>query len=111
MKKIVLLSYLFLVLTSCDEKSNFYHGVIVDIDKNPISNVKVSMEFNQSESTFSQENGYFKLSKSPDILASLVFKKDNFITDTIPSILTQRGEVLIYNFLNKKPDTIKLMKY
>ena len=109
MKKTMLFFYLLLII-SCNKKATFYHGVVIDANKKPIANVNVSLRFDSNKSTFSKENGYFKLSKSPDIIDDLVFSKKGYITDTIFSVWTQHGEKVNYTFLNKSSDTIRLKR-
>ena len=109
--KNLIFACLLICVVSCDEKSlNYYHGVVVDNNSIPISNVLVKTEYLKTEPTITNENGYFKLVKSPNTLTSLIFYKEGYLTDTISSVYSHGGETLDYRFINKKIDTVPLKK-
>lgn len=90
---------LFILLISC--KNQDYYGYIYDIDnKTPISNVIVN-DFLNNKNTKTNQNGYFNLEKGSSS-SKLVFKKENYITDTVNSIQIQNGERMVEKFKGEK---------
>ncbi len=107
--KILVLSIILFTITSCSTKPAFYRGYVYYENK-PLKNVTVKKMYDDEFSTKTDSNGYFLLQKEPNSLRSLIFEKQGFITDTIPSVWTQNGEKVKYTFLNKYSDTITLRK-
>lgn len=109
--KNLIFTCLLIYLVSCDEKSlNYYHGVVVDGNSIPISGVLIKTRYIKPDVTVTDENGYFRLSKLPNTITSLVFSKEGYMTDTISSVYAHGGETLDYRFINKQIDTIPLRK-
>lgn len=111
MKKLNLL-FLFLILGvfGCKTTPRFYRGYVYHNNR-PLFNVLVKADNpNFLEKTTTDSLGFFKLSKSPNSLVSLIFIKEKFKSDTIPSVWSQHGEKIKYTFLNKELDTIKMTK-
>lgn len=94
---------LFLILCSCRSVNDFYQGRVIDIHNKPLENVSVS-ELYRGSQTSTDTNGYFKLKRySSGFLGELVFEKDGYKTDTIPTVWHQAGETTEYHFV--KDDT------
>ncbi len=111
MKKIIFTFLLTTYFVSCKEKTlNHYHGVVVDSNSIPLSGVLVKTRYSKPEITTTNENGYFKLVKSPNTITSLIFSKEGYLTDTIKSVYAHGGENIDYRFINKEIDTIPLRK-
>ncbi|WP_428740509.1 hypothetical protein [Tenacibaculum sp.] len=73
MRKLLFIFFIALLL-SCKEKILFYHGVILDENNKPLSNVKVKeLDFNNS--TLSDSKGYFKLKKISTLYLNYPFLK------------------------------------
>ncbi|MFL0067037.1 hypothetical protein V3A08_15360 [Tenacibaculum maritimum] len=101
--------YLLICFLSCKEKEvDYYHGVVVDNNLVPISNVMVKTDYSDSIFTKTKKTGYFKLLRTPNKYGSIIFSKKGYKTDTIRTVSTQSGELLDYSFINKKIDTITL---
>lgn len=107
MKKIITYTYLFILILSCNKKQTYYHGLILDENQIPISNVTIK-ENNGLQSTISNKDGYFKLYRNPDIIYNLIFSKKGYQTEKIKTVWSQSGETVEYTFLNIKTDTIVL---
>ncbi|MBL3657554.1 hypothetical protein [Fulvivirga sediminis] len=106
------LAFLFLLLCLCSCKVNrdFYWGYVY-YDQKPLTDVTVKTNSdNVVDSVQTDAIGFFKLAKQPHSAQPLIFKKEGFITDTIPSIWYQHGEKVMYTFLNQQPDTVLLRK-
>ena len=97
MKNIILL--LALTLFSCNPINNFYQGRVTDVHNNPLENVIVA-EDRIERQTRTDKNGYFKLDRNSNYLGYLIFIKDGYKTDTIPTVWHQAGETTKYNFVN-----------
>lgn len=105
------LSYIILslvALCSCNKVNNFYQGKVVDKDGKPIEGVVVG-EDNIKKHTRTNKNGYFKLNRSPDWLGDLVFIKNGYRNDTIPSVWHQSGETIRYNFVEDDTTIVRLI--
>lgn len=100
--------YLLICFLSCDKELDYYHGVVVDSNLVPISNVTVKTDYSDAIFTETKKTGYFKLSREPNKYGSIIFSKKGYKTDTIRTVWAQSGEFLDYNFINKKIDTIAL---
>ncbi|UII26492.1 hypothetical protein LVD15_24880 [Fulvivirga maritima] len=106
------LAFIFLTLgiSSCKVNRDYYWGYIY-YDEKPLTDVTVKINrANVVDSVQTDANGFFKLAKAPHSAPPLIFKKEGFITDTIPSIWHQHGEKVMYTFLNQQPDTVVLRK-
>lgn len=108
MRIVLLLPVSLLIINSCITKPKFYRGYVF-YDKKPLANVIVKKE-NCNNLTLTDSTGFFKLPKKSNSIRSLIFTKNGFVTDTIPSVWTQHGEKVNYTFLNKTLDTIILRK-
>lgn len=98
---------LILLIFACKSSRSFYHGYVYN-SNGPLNNVQVKEDMGNSNSTFTDSTGYFKLNKNTYLLNNLVFIKEGFKIDTIKTVWSQHGERLEYMFLNKKEDTIYL---
>ena len=108
--RIAILLILILLINSCVKKNSFYWGYVYHNNK-PVVNVVVKQQNERTNNKAKTDStGFFKLSKEPNSIGSLIFEKLGFISDTIPSIWIQHGEKVKYTFLNKLPDTIILRK-
>lgn len=109
--KILFIISLAISLFSCEEKSKHYLGVVIDQNLKPLSNVKITLDNNSKVFTLSNEEGFFKLKKDPELLSHLIFSKEGYKIDTVKTIWTQNGEQEEYLFLNNKTDTLVLKKH
>ena len=92
MKKIILISILFAIL-SCSEKVNdYYSGVIVDELGRPIPEVLVREDYsgNTENKCITDKNGYFKFNRSG--LPEIILSKNEYLNDTLPMVWHQHGE-------------------
>ncbi len=97
---------LLLLFLSCKEKQlcDCYHGYVFDEEGVPLANVKVYEEAAISYSTFTDAKGYFNLERD-SFIASLIFEKEGYITDTIRAYTANRRGTKTL-FVNEKPDTL-----
>ncbi len=103
--------FFFFELLACGSmKNTFYQGMVLDENNNPIENVTVFEEYNIEKTTKTNDKGYFKLYRNSDRLGKLVFIKDGYKIDTIPTIWTQHGEQMEYNFIGKETTSVRLRK-
>ncbi len=96
---------LTLFIFSCKQEKKFYHGKVLDENNQPMSAVIVK-ELDGKDSVLTMDDGYFQLAKKPDRIDDLVFRKDGFQTDTIPSVSSHAGEQLFYMFLQDSPSLV-----
>lgn len=108
MKNLLLIVLLFLTTSCKQELCDCYHGYVFDENKKPIHNVNVYEEAELSNSTYTNKDGYFKLSRD-SFIANLVFKKDGFKADTISPYIEFRGKDKTI-FITKKSDTLFMKK-
>lgn len=108
MKFFLILPLLFL---SCKSTvSNFYHGVVINEEGNPIEYVEVKENFKYPQSTVTEDNGFFQLYKSPLVRGKIIFSKNGFISDTVRTQRRLYTQPTTYLFMNKTPDTLILKK-
>lgn len=101
--------YVFVItFYSCQKDEYFYHGKVTDDNNNPVEDVIVTVE-NCKNKTKTDKKGYFKLMHSSEFLGNLIFRKEGFKTDTIPTVWRQHGETLNYNFI-ENDTTVVLLK-
>ena len=97
MKKIILISILFAILSCSDKVKDYYSGVIVDELGRPIPEVLVREDYsgNTENKYNTDKNGYFKFNRSglPDIILS----KNEYLNDTLPMVWHQHGETTEYS--------------
>jgi hypothetical protein len=105
MKSIYQLS--FLLLISCNSVNNFYQGRVVDENGKALENVIVAEDV-ITKQTKTDKKGYFKLNRSPDWLGNLIFIKEGFLSDTIPTVYHQNGETTEYDFIKKDTTLVRL---
>lgn len=92
---------------SCKSVNNYYHGRVLDETNKPIENVVVT-EDTFEKKTRTNKMGYFKLSRNPDGLGNLLFFKEGYKADTIPSVWSQHGEIILYNFIEKDTTIVRM---
>lgn len=111
MKKIMLLPIL-IILVNCNGLQNYYSGYVYDeISKEPLSKVFIKENFYKNiKSTYSNENGYFRINNNTESIGNLIFIHDGYKTDTIITAWSQHGESLKYRFIGKKGDTLFMKK-
>lgn len=109
--KIIPSVYLLLfVLLACEQKTNdFYQGLVLDESGRPIENVMVFEEYGKENRTKTDNKGYFKFNRTPDWLLRLVFVKEGYKTDTIPTVWAH-GEQLHYQFVTNDTTLVRLKK-
>ncbi|MGE8302304.1 MAG: carboxypeptidase-like regulatory domain-containing protein [Sphingobacterium paramultivorum] len=108
MKNILYLLVLFLLFSCKTKVNNFYQGIVLDQIDKPLEGVTVTEEGRNEKQTITDKNGYFKLDRSSDWLGRLIFIKEGFETDTIPSVWHQAGETTEYNFIGSDTTIIRL---
>ncbi|KAA2218819.1 carboxypeptidase regulatory-like domain-containing protein [Maribacter flavus] len=100
---------MFLLLISCGSKPNdFYQGLVMDKNGNLIENVSIFEEYDTENRLKTNKKGYFKLNRTSDRIQSLVFVKEGFKTDTIPTVWAQHGEKLNYQFIKNDTTVVRL---
>ncbi len=99
---------LFLGTVSCNQHNNFYQGVVTDTAGTPLAGVRVTEMYRENQ-TQTDAGGYFRLSKSPDWVSDLIFVKEGYNTDTIPTVWHPGGETTAYNFVNKDTTRVQLI--
>ena len=105
-----ILFILIVALTSCKSSNDFYHGVVTDENKKPIQGVTVcAMNSIDKYQTLTNEKGYFKL-QQVESGHNLIFSKESYKTDTIPTVWHQSGETTQYSFIYDEIDTATLSK-
>jgi len=107
-KNILYLLVLFLLFSCKTKVNNFYQGIVLDQIDKPLEGVTVTEEGRNEKQTITDKNGYFKLDRSSDWLGRLIFIKEGFETDTIPSVWHQAGETTEYNFIGSDTTIIRL---
>ncbi|MCW8313754.1 carboxypeptidase-like regulatory domain-containing protein [Sphingobacterium thalpophilum] len=101
--------YLLLLLFSCRTGvNNFYQGRVLDGNDQPLEGVTVIEENGKGKQVRTDKSGYFKLDRSPDWLGRLIFMKQGYRTDTIPSVWRQSGEAIGYNFVEDDTTIVRL---
>ncbi|WP_157822002.1 hypothetical protein [Tenacibaculum sp. Bg11-29] len=105
--RIVLIFFYITTMLSCKNEQTYYHGIIFNEKQIPLSRVIIT---DGVQSTFSNNNGYFKLYRNPNFLSELTFSKEGFETRIMKTVGTQHGESIRYKFLNMKADTLHLKK-
>ncbi|WP_300670348.1 carboxypeptidase-like regulatory domain-containing protein [Soonwooa sp.] len=108
MRKIFYLTF-SLLLASCSQVNNFYQGRVVDENGKALENVIVAEDV-ITKQTKTDKTGYFKLNRTPDWLGNLIFIKEGFVTDTIPSVYHQNGETTKYDFIKKDTTRVTLRR-
>lgn len=98
-----------LTFCSCSSVNNFYQGRVLDEKGNPLSNVIVA-EDDIKRQTKTDKYGYFKLDRSPNWLGHLIFIKEGYRTDTIPTVWHQAGENTEYHFIKNDATVIRMQK-
>lgn len=100
---------LILIFFSCRTANNFYQGRITNEENQPLEGVIVAEEHRHKQ-TKTDKTGYFKLDRSPDWLGNLIFIKDGYRQDTIPTVWHQAGETIGYNFIENDTTIVKLQR-
>ncbi len=80
----------------------------MDENGKSLEGVTVMEENRKVKQTWTDQTGYFKLDRSPDWLGTLVFIKEGYETDTIPSVRRQAGEKVRYNFIENDTTIVRL---
>ncbi|TWH98761.1 carboxypeptidase-like protein [Flavobacterium tiangeerense] len=96
-----------LILFSCNQTNNFYQGQVTDENNKPLEGVIVA-EDRIDKHTKTDKDGYFKLDRSQDWLGDLIFVKEGYKTDTIPSVSNQAGETTEYQFIKNDTTIVRL---
>lgn len=107
LKMPTVLTILLFALYGGNRTLPYYHGRVIDENQNPVAGVRV-FEMYREHSVETDKNGYFRISKSPDWIDDLVFRKSGYLTDTIASVWHQHGETTEYNFINKDTTVVTL---
>lgn len=100
---------LFLLLISCGSKPNdFYQGLVMDKNGNLIENVSVFEEYDIEYKVQTDKKGYFKLNRAPERISGLVFVKVGYKSETIPTVWSNHGEKLNYQFIKNDTTVVRL---
>jgi len=105
MRHLICLS--LVALCSCDSINDYYQGKVMDENGKALAGVTVS-ELYRNRQTETDATGYFKLDRSPEWLGELIFTKNGYHTDTIPSVWHQAGETTEYRFVKNDTALIRL---
>lgn len=98
-----------IVFVSCKSANNYYQGKVQDQNGNPLEGVSVFEEGSKDiRGTYSDSSGYFKLKRSPDWLGNLVFIKEGYLSDTVPSVRSLAGERVRYYFIEDDTTVVRL---
>ncbi len=97
-----------LALATCNQHNNFYQGVVTDTAGTPLAGVTVT-EMYRDNQTQTDADGYFRLSKSPDWVSDLIFVKEGYRSDTLPTVWHQSGETTEWNFVTKDTTRVRLL--
>ena len=107
--KNVLIILLLSLSTSCSIHINdYYSGIVVDEFGLPIEGVSVTVIENldeYSQKSITDENGFFKMNRSEVGLPKIIISRVGFISDTIPIMWSQHGEIMEYSTLIKTDST------
>ena len=102
------LCLLLLIICSCKSINNFYQGRVTDEQNKPLAAVSV-LELYSGNKTNTDSYGYFKFNRfNSDFLGDLVFTKEGYNTDTIPTVWHQAGETTEYNFVKNDTTIVRL---
>lgn len=102
-------SIVILTLISCNSANNFYQGKVLDENEKPIQGVTIFEEERKNSSVATTDStGYFRLARSPEWLGNLIFIKEGFKPDTIPSVRRQAGERIRYYFIENDTTVVRL---
>ena len=97
---------------SCHSTHKFYYGKITDEKNTPLANVLVAENDTlKGRQTKKDKQGSFQLERTPHWSADLIFIKEGYKTDTIPSVWHQYGETTRFNFVKKKTPTVIRLSY
>ena len=96
-------------LISCNSANNFYQGKVLDENEKPIQSVTIFEEERKNSSVATTDStGYFRLARSPEWLGNLIFIKEGFKSDTIPSVGRQSGKRIRYYFIENDTTIVRL---
>ena len=111
MKPLWPLAFVILIISfsHCRYKPEYFHGYVYDQEGDFVSNVKISFSELPNVYFYTDATGFFRF-KFEKFYPNLIFEKEGYITDTVPTVWIQHGERAIYLFTNKYPDTIYLSK-
>ncbi|MET4083695.1 hypothetical protein ABIB40_003667 [Pedobacter sp. UYP30] len=98
--KAIVCVFFYLCICSCNKAG--YYGYVYDFDKKaPIDSVIVYDRYSGKKALTNQK-GYFKIGKIPNVSATLIFSKENYQNDTVRSIKIQSGEMMEEKFKGEK---------
>lgn len=99
MKRITYL-FVFLLINSCTP--SVYYGYVYDYDKKiPLEGVSIYDKHNKKLSK-TDKRGYFELPQTKNSSSILIFEKERYKNDTIPSISIQSGEFMKERFKGER---------
>ena len=109
--KVILCAFIIICTLGCGvNRPQYIHGYVYEYDKNrAIENVKVSFLFTPDTYIYTDSMGFFRF-KFENFYPDLIFEKEGFRTDTIPTLWIFRNRSIARSFVNKYPDTIRLSK-
>jgi hypothetical protein len=108
MKQVLILSCTLLLLISCSNRIDYYHGYIFSSKENkPLKELRIEEDDNLKTTSYTDEKGYFKIPETNGFGGNLIiYDKNNSILDTIWTVYSSRGEKLNYRFINGRKDTL-----
>jgi len=87
--------------------NDYYSGIIIDEFGLPIEGVSIkenSIDVDLKRS-ITDKNGFFKMNRSEVGLPKIIISRVGFISDTIPIMWSQHGEIMEYSTLIKTDST------
>ena len=106
-KRILILFFIPLVVSSCSSKIKYYHGYIYSLDNKPLGKLRVEEDDNLRTFSYTNEKGYFKIIENNNFGGNLiVYSQNDIILDTIWTVFSSNGEKLNYRFVNGRKDTL-----
>lgn len=110
----VLIIFITFIGCKCIKTSNniskiYLQAWVVDEHKVPIDRVKVTYLENNKIVTYTNEEGYFKLTPEIIALSPLTFEKENYITKTVKTTMLHRGNLYLL-YTSERKDTIILKR-
>jgi len=104
-----LLIIFVIILASCSNKIDYYHGYVYNTENEPIKNLKIEEDDDLKSHSYTDENGYFKILEKNSFGGNLiVYNENNVVLDTIRIVYSNHGEQLNYQFIDGRSDTLFL---
>ncbi|CAA0156289.1 hypothetical protein [Tenacibaculum maritimum] len=107
MKYILLLTLASFIYACSSTEVKYFHGHIYSTNKQPLNNLKVVNQYDNSINSITDKNGYFKIPKEKKFKGRYlhIYNKGNKI-DSIPIVSTHPERKPTYYFVNGRKDTL-----